>query len=127
MKTKALRLHGANDIRLETIELPEITEDEVLIRVVSDSVCTSTYKAIKQGPAHKRVPEDVAEKPIILGHEMCGEIVQVGANEANNWKIGQKVVLQPALKLPSGYDPGYSYPYIGGNTQYAVVPKIVLE
>ena len=32
MKTKALRLHGANDIRLETIELPEITEDEVLIR-----------------------------------------------------------------------------------------------
>ena len=60
MKTKALRLHGANDIRLETIELPEITEDEVLIRVVSDSVCASTYKAIKQGPAHKRVPEDVA-------------------------------------------------------------------
>lgn len=28
---------------------------------------------------------------------------------------------------PSGYDPGYSYPYIGGNTQYAVVPKIVLD
>ena len=127
MKTKALRLHGANDIRLETIELPEITEDEVLIRVVSDSVCTSTYKAIKQGANHKRVPKDIAEKPIILGHEMCGEIVQVGANEANNWKIGQKVVLQPALKLPSGYDPGYSYPYIGGNTQYAVVPKVVLE
>lgn len=127
MKTKALRLHGANDIRLETIELPEITEDEVLIRVVSDSVCTSTYKAIKQGASHKRVPEDVAEKPIILGHEMCGEVVRVGANEANNWKIGQKVVLQPALKLPSGYDPGYSYPFIGGNTQYAVVPKVVLE
>ena len=127
MKTKALRLHGANDIRLETIELPEITEDEVLIRVVSDSVCASTYKAIKQGPAHKRVPEDVAENPVIIGHELCGEIVQIGDKEAANWKIGQKVVLQPALKLPSGYDPGYSYPYVGGNTQYAVVPKVVLE
>ena len=127
MKTNALRLHGANDIRLEIIELPEITDDEVLIRVVSDSVCASTYKAIKQGPNHKRVPENVAQNPVIIGHELCGEIVQVGANEASNWQVGQKVVLQPALKLPSGYDPGYSYPYVGGNTQYAVVPKVVLE
>ena len=127
MKTKALRLHGANDIRLETIELPAITEDEVLIRVVSDSVCASTYKAIKQGAKHKRVPEDVAQNPVIIGHEMCGEIVEVGKALRDTWQPGQKIVIQPALKLPSGYDPGYSYPYIGGNTQYAVVPKVVLE
>lgn len=127
MKTKAVRLYGVNDIRLEEIELSEITADEVLIRVVSDSVCLSTYKAIKQGPAHKRVPDDVAENPIIIGHEMCGQIVQVGANLKDAWKVGQKIVVQPALKLPSGYDVGYSYPQIGGNTQYAVVPKIVLE
>lgn len=127
MKTKAIRLHGADDIRLEEFELPEITADEVLIRVVSDSVCASTYKAIKQGSAHKRVPDNVSENPIIIGHEMCGEIISVGENVKNDWKEGQKVVVQPALKLPSGYDPGYSYPYIGGNTQYAVVPKVVLE
>ena len=127
MNTTAIRLYGANDIRLEKFELPAITEDEVLIRVVSDSVCASTYKAIKQGPAHKRVPNDVAENPVIIGHEMCGEIVEVGENAKKDWKSGQKVVIQPALKLPSGYDPGYSYPYIGGNTQYAVVPKIVME
>lgn len=127
MKTKALRLYGANDIRLEEMELPQITEDEILIRVVSDALCASTYKAIKQGPAHKRVPEDVAEHPVIIGHEMCGQILQIGANVDKKWKIGQKVVIQPALKLPSGHDPGYSYPYIGGNTQYAIVPKIVLD
>ena len=127
MKTKAVRLYGANDIRLEEFELPAITEDEVLIRVVSDSVCASTYKAIKQGPAHKRVPNDVAKNPVIIGHEMCGQILQVGKNLQNDWSVGQKIVIQPALKLPTGYDPGYSYPYIGGNTQYAVVPRIVLE
>jgi threonine dehydrogenase-like Zn-dependent dehydrogenase len=127
MKTKAVRLYGVNDIRLEEFELPAITEDEVMMRVVSDSVCASTYKAIKQGPAHKRVPNDVADNPIIIGHEMCGQILEVGENCKDNWSVGQKVVIQPALKLPSGYDPGYSYPYIGGNTQYAVVPKIVLE
>lgn len=126
-KTKAVRLYGENDILLEEFELPEITNEEVLIKVVSDSVCASTYKAVKQGTKHKRVPPNVAEKPIIIGHEMCGEILQVGANLQNKWKVGQKVVVQPALKLESGYDPGYSYPYIGGNTQYAVVPKIVLE
>ena len=127
MKTKAIRLYGANDIRLEEFDLPEITEEEVLIKVVSDSVCASTYKAIKQGTAHKRVPEDIAENPVIIGHEMCGEILQVGAKLTEQWQVGQKIVIQPALKLPTGYDPGYSYPYIGGNTQYAVVPKIVLE
>ena len=127
MKTKAIRLYDADDIRLEEFELPEITADEVLIRVVSDSVCASTYKAIKQGSAHKRVPNDVAENPVIIGHEMCGEIISVGENVNKDWKQGQKIVIQPALKLPSGYDPGYSYPYIGGNTQYAVVPKVVLE
>lgn len=127
MKTKAVRLYGANDIRLEEFELPAITEEEVLIRVVSDSVCASTYKAIKQGTAHKRVPENIAEQPVIIGHEMCGEILEVGETLKNEWHVGQKVVIQPALKLESGYDPGYSYPYIGGNTQYAVVPKVVLE
>ena len=127
MKTKAIRLHGANDIRLEEFDLPQITADEVLIRVVSDSVCASTYKAIRQGASHKRVPDNVAENPVIIGHEMCGEIVEVGENLKNDWQIGQKVVIQPALKLQSGFDPGYSYPYIGGNTLYAVVPKVVLE
>lgn len=127
MKTFALRLYGANDIRLERFALPQITENEVLIKVVSDSVCASTYKAIKQGSAHKRVPADIAENPVMIGHELCGEIVEVGTALKGKWHIGQKVVLQPALKLSSGYDPGYSYPYVGGNTQYAVVPEIVLE
>ncbi|MBR5539367.1 MAG: zinc-binding dehydrogenase [Clostridia bacterium] len=127
MKTKAVRLYGEMDIRLEEFDLPEITDEEVLIKVVSDSVCASTFKAVKQGTKHKRVPEDIAENPIIIGHEMCGEILQVGATLKNEWHEGQKVVIQPALKLESGYDPGYSYKYVGGNTMYAVVPKIVLE
>jgi len=127
MKTKAVRLYGAMDMRLEEFDLPEIQPDEVLLKVVSDSLCASTYKAVKQGTMHKRVPPDIAEKPIIIGHEMAGEILEVGSDLADQWKVGQKIVIQPALKLESGYDPGYSYPYIGGSATYAVVPKIVLE
>ena len=52
MQTIALRLYGANDLRLEAFSLPAITEDEILMRVFSDTVCASTYKAVKQGSGH---------------------------------------------------------------------------
>ena len=106
MKTKAVRMYGAMDLRTEEFELPEISADEVLMRVVSDSLCQSTYKAVKQGSAHKRVPENISEVPVIIGHEMCGEIVAVGENMKGDWKVGQRAVVQPALKLESGHDPG---------------------
>lgn len=70
MKAKAVRLHGANDLRLDEFELPEIKEDEILVKVVSDSVCMSTYKCAILGVNHKRVHEDVADHPAIMGHEM---------------------------------------------------------
>ena len=78
MKTRAVRLYGVNDLRLEEFELPEIGEGEILARVISDSICMSSHKAALQGAAHKRVPDNVAENPIILGHEFCGEIIEVG-------------------------------------------------
>ena len=67
MRTKAVRLHGEMDIRLDEFELPTLGSGEVLIKVVSDSVCASTYKAVKQGSNHKRVPPTVAENPVIIG------------------------------------------------------------
>ena len=49
MKTRAVRLYGVDDIRLDTFELPEIKDDEILVKVVSDSICMSTWKTVKQG------------------------------------------------------------------------------
>ena len=53
MKAKAVRLHGANDLRLDEFELPEIKEDEILVKVDSDSVWMSTYKCTILGENHK--------------------------------------------------------------------------
>ena len=88
MKTKAVRMYGKEDLRLEEFELPEIKKDEILAHIISDSVCMSTYKAMEQGTAHKRVPSDIAEKPVIVGHEFCGEIVKVGKKWADKFKPG---------------------------------------
>ena len=129
MKTKAVRIYGENDLRLEEFELPEMQEDEILLKVVSDSICMSTYKAAVQGAKHKRVPNDVAENPTIVGHEFCGEIVKVGSKWANDFKEGQRVSIQPALNDPEDIyaAPGYSFKYIGGDATYVIVPNKVME
>ena len=97
MKTRAVRLYGVNDIRLEEFELPEPGEDQILARVISDSICMSSHKAALQGAEHKRVPDNVAENPIILGHEFCGELVKVGAKWQDKFKAGQRFSIQPAI------------------------------
>ena len=78
MRSKGVRLYGAYDIRLEEFGLPDIREDEILVRVMSDSICMSTYKLLVQGKAHRRCPQDVDVHPIIIGHEFAGDIVKVG-------------------------------------------------
>jgi threonine dehydrogenase-like Zn-dependent dehydrogenase len=132
MKTKAVRLYGKKDLRLEEFELPEIKEDEILAKVICDSLCMSSYKASSQGTDHKRIPNDVAENPIIIGHEFAGELIQVGSKWANKFKVGDKFSIQPALNYAGGpvgvlSAPGYSYKYIGGDATYVIIPNEVME
>ena len=128
MKTKALRLYGKEDLRLEEFELPEPKDDEILAKVVSDSICMSSYKAAMQGADHKRVPDDVAEHPTIIGHEFCGELVKVGSKWADEFKSGEKFSIQPALNYKGSLAaPGYSYEYIGGDATYVIIPNEVME
>jgi len=131
MKTKAVRLYGKKDLRIEEFELPQISEDEVLAKVVTDSLCMSSYKAANQASDHKRVPNDIETNPIIIGHEFAGEIVEVGANWTQKFKAGQKFSIQPAIYYEDGpvgvlSAPGYSYQYIGGDATYVIIPKDVL-
>ena len=132
MKTKAVRLYGKDDLRLEEFELPALGEDEILAKVVSDSICMSSYKAAHQADTHKRVPRDIAEHPTIIGHEFAGEIVEVGAKWKDAFKPGDKFSIQPAMNDPRGpvgiYSaPGYSYPNIGGDATYVIIPNEVME
>ena len=52
MQVKGVRLYAKDDIRLEEFELPEIKDDEILVKVMSDSICMSTWKMVKQGADH---------------------------------------------------------------------------
>ncbi len=132
MKTKAVRLYGKNDLRLEEFELPSIKDDEILAKVVCDSICMSSYKATHEADIHKRVPQDAAQNPVIIGHEFAGELVEVGSKWKDRFKAGDKFSIQPALNDKNGpvgilSAPGYSYRYIGGDATYVIIPNEVME
>jgi threonine dehydrogenase-like Zn-dependent dehydrogenase len=128
MKTKAVRIYGKNDLRLDEFELPPIKYNEILARVVSDSICMSSYKAAKQGADHKRIPNDIHIHPTILGHEFAGELIEVGKKWRDQFKTGDKFSIQPALNYKGTLDaPGYSFRYIGGDATFVIIPNEVME
>ncbi len=128
MKTKAVRIYGKNDLRLEEFDLPKCGNDEILAHVISNSICMSSHKAALQGADHKRVHDDVAEHPAIIGHEFCGEIVEVGSKWADQFKVGDRFTIQPAMNYNNTlWAPGYSYEYCGGNATYVIIPNEVME
>ena len=128
MKTKAVRLYGENDLRLEEFELPELKNGEILIKIISDSVCMSTYKTAKQGAKHLRVPDDIAENPVIIGHEFCAEVVEVTNKWKDKFRVGDKVAMPPVLSYLGGMQTvGYSFGEIGGVSTYSIVYDHIIE
>ena len=128
MKTKAVRLYGENDIRLEEFELPALKDGEILIKIISDSVCMSTYKTVKQGARHIRVPDNVRDNPVIICHEFCGEVVEVTDRWKDAFSIGDKVVMPPVLSYLGGMQTvGYSFGEIGGVSTYSIVYEHIIQ
>ena len=127
MLARAARIHGKDKVAVGEVELPEIGPDELLLRVVSSSMCLSTYKALSLGEEHKRVPDDVSGAPAITGHEFAGVLEEVGSDLTGEFAPGQRVAILPTMGLPSGYSPGYSYPFFGGDATYCIVPKIAID
>src|ERR1035437_8554820 len=127
MKTKAVRIYGKKDLRMEEFDLPELKDDEILASVISDSICMSSHKAALQGADHKRVPTDIAITTTI-GHEFAGVILEVGKKWQHKFKAGQKFSIQPAMnRMGTLNAPGYSYRFIGGDATHIIIPPIVME
>ena len=128
MRTKAVRIYGKKDLRLEEFELPPMGDDEILAQVITDSICMSSYKATQQGADHKRVPSDIHINPTIIGHEFAGLILDVGKKWQHKFHKGQKFSIQPAMAHTGTLDaPGYSYRFIGGDATHIIIPDIVME
>ncbi|GAI56408.1 unnamed protein product [marine sediment metagenome] len=69
-------LEEAGKIVPRKVDMPRIGEDEVLVRIKAVGICGSDVHYYTTG----RIGDFVVEKPLILGHECSGEIVEVGKN-----------------------------------------------
>jgi L-iditol 2-dehydrogenase len=92
---KALVLKEYKQFSYEDVPVPEIGEDDVLIRVKACGICGSDVHGM-DGSTGRRIP------PIIMGHEAAGVIERVGG-KVTDWKVGERVTFDSTIVLRPDY------------------------
>ena len=84
-------IHEAKDLRIETREIPELEANEVLIRFGAGGICGSDLHYF----AHGGVGDFKLREPMVLGHEVSGEVVKRGS-DVSSLKVGDHVAVDPS-------------------------------
>lgn len=126
-KMKASVLYGPADIRYETVEIPEIAEHEVLIKVAYSGICGSDLP-------RTQAENGARHYPLIIGHEFSGTIEKVGSKTKFS-QPGDRVCIAPLIPNPAsiytqegsyGLSDGYTIIGTGRNgamAEYVAVPE----
>jgi L-iditol 2-dehydrogenase len=128
---KVARLHTPGDLRVEDAEIPQAGPGGLVIRVRTCSTCGTDAKIFRFGHHHISLPR-------VLGHEVAGEIAQVGP-EVQGWSLGDRV--QVIAAIPCGVChycrrgqetvcedlESIGYQYDGGFAEFMWVPPKVLQ
>ncbi|GAA5148434.1 zinc-dependent dehydrogenase [Nocardioides marinquilinus] len=133
---KALRFYAPEDVRLEDVEEPTCKPDEVKIKVRNTSTCGTDVKIFHNG--HQNLTP-----PRTLGHEVAGEVVEVGddvnATYGSDWVVGDRVQVIAAVPCGECHEcrkgwmevcqnqTSVGYQYDGGFADYMIVPRQVLK
>ena len=122
---KAWVLHGINEIRLETVELPALESGQALVAVKAAGICGSDIPRIYRTGAHRH--------PLIPGHEFSGVVESVGKETDSAW-LGKRVGVFPLIPcgacgpcIKGQYEMCRNYGYLGsrrdgGFAEYVAVP-----
>ncbi len=117
---KALRFYAPEDVRLEDVPEPDCGPREVKIRVRNCSTCGTDVKILHNG--HQNLTP-----PRTIGHEIAGEVVEVGADVAGafggSWQVGDRV--QVIAAVPCGVD--RECPPLVGSNSLLRVQDVLLE
>lgn len=87
---KAVRLYGAKDLRVEEIEKPKISQNEILMRVKAAMICASDIRSYNYGNGRMRLPR-------VLGHEISGDIEEIGSNVKAYFNPRMRLTLNPNI------------------------------
>ena len=128
----ALRFHSPGDVRLEDIPEPVCGADEVKIRVRNCSTCGTDVKIRANG--HVNITRTTT-----MGHEVAGEVVEVGAAAVGGFRPGDRVQVIAAVPCGDCHEcrrgwmavcqnqTSVGYQYDGGFAEYMIVPPQVLR
>ena len=129
---KALRFHAPGDVRLEDVPEPTCGADEVKIRVRNCSTCGTDVKIRANG--HVNIT-----RVTTMGHEIAGEVVEVGPDAVGGFAVGDRVQVIAAVPCGDCHEcrkgwmavcqnqTSVGYQYDGGFAEYMIVPPEVLR
>ena len=110
MPMPLVRVHGVNDVRLDTVAQPSITADDILVQVSLCGICGSDLGYIAMGGLG-------VTQPMPLGHELVGTVAEIGGH-VNHLSVGYRVVVNPMANVNS----------IGnGGTEGAFAPSLLVR
>lgn len=89
---RALQIHGVRDLRLVDLEPPPVSVGEVRVAIKTGGICGSDLAYYFKG----KVGDFALREPMILGHEVAGEIVEVGENIGHHLAVGDRVAIDPS-------------------------------
>jgi L-iditol 2-dehydrogenase len=93
---KAAVLHGAGDLRVEDVPVPEVGPHEALVRVRACGICTSDVHYYEHG----RIGSHIVAEPMVVGHELAGDVVAIGSS-VDCVAIGTRVAVEPGVPCGS--------------------------
>ncbi len=116
---------GVNDKPIET-DMPQCGPDELLVRHDACGLCFSDIKILSLGDKHPRIFKDMKKDPVVMGHEVVMTVVGVGDNLKDQYKVGQRFIIQADIYVDGV---GYAYGYMiqGGLSQYNVIDQRILN
>lgn len=126
----AATFHEPGDLRVGEVDEPSAGPGELKLRMRACATCGTDAKIFHHG--HHRL-----EPPQVIGHELAGEVVEVG-DGVDGWAVGDRVQVIAAVPCgtcayctsgrmtvcPNQTSMGYQYP--GGFAEFMVVPRQVL-
>ncbi len=114
------------DGQMIEVDLPMPGPDELLVRHDACGICFSDIKVIRAGQNHPRIHRNMAEQPVVLGHEVALTVMAAGANLADQYHPGDRFIVQADIYI-NEKPVAYGYEIQGGFSQYAIVDQRVLN